>query len=328
MPEYNIAMGVGRREPLPRVGEIAKSVEDYGFKSLYIQDNPLTTKDSYMALTVAALNTERLLLGPGVSNPIVRHLAQIANGMFTLDHVSSGRAILGFGMGGPALVEPLGYPAKRLGDFREDLKNVRKLLRGEEVTGPGTARYRIPGIERPIPVYLAVRGPKMCEAAGMYADGALIGATHQPEVFETKVQIVREAAKKVGRDPSEVKICFLLNMAVDTEEQKGSNVLRPFVVSAVMELGPGSWEVPNKYDNIVKKIHEIHDPAGHLAANTPETALLTDEMVNDIAIAGSVSECRKRVRQLAAVGADEMTFTLMSGGRMERLRSIAEVVMS
>ena len=68
MTQFNIAMGVGRREPLTRVGEIAAVVEDLGFSRLWIQDNPLTTKDPYIALTVAALNTNRITLGPGVSN--------------------------------------------------------------------------------------------------------------------------------------------------------------------------------------------------------------------------------------------------------------------
>ena len=206
MTEFNIAMGVGRREPLARIGEIAAVVEDLGFSRLWIQDNPLTTKDPYIALTVAALNTNRITLGPGVSNPLIRHPSVIVNSVFSLDQLSEGRAVLGIGNGGPALVAAFGQSPRRVAEFRQDLLQIRSLLRGEEVKGEGGERYRISGIERAIPMYVAARGPRVLRLSGELADGVLIAGPAQPDVLQKKMQAVKDGAVDSGRDPSEVRV--------------------------------------------------------------------------------------------------------------------------
>ncbi|MFQ5814471.1 MAG: LLM class flavin-dependent oxidoreductase [Anaerolineae bacterium] len=318
-------MGVGRREPLPRVGEIARVVEDYGFSAFFIQDNPLMTKDPYMALTVAALNTSRLRLGPAVSNPLIRHPSVIANSIFTLDHLSEGRAVLGFGSGGPALVIPLGYAPRRIAEFRQDLLQIRTLLCGEEVVGPGSMCFRIPGIERRIPIYVAASGPLMLRTAGELADGVIIAGSAQRDVLSRKIEIVKEGARSAGRDPSEVKVNILVNMAVDADSQRAVDAIRPFVVGAIIE--GGAAEIPQQYENVVRMVHAQHDPSRHLAAGAPETALIPDELAKFVTIAGDEAECRDRLASIISLQPDEITFTLMTGGRMERLKSLAKVAL-
>lgn len=324
MTDFSVAIGVGRREPLQRIGELAKAIEGYGFKALYVQDNPLSTKDAFMALTVAALNTDKIILGPGVSNPLVRHLSVIANSMMTLDQVSEGRALLGFGSGGIPLVEALGLAPRKIREFRQDLSDIRSLLRGEEAES-GSVRYTIPGIERHIPVHVAVRGPRMLRLAGELADGALVGATAQADVLAGKIETVRAAAKDAGRDQADVRINLLVNMATDMDSQPAVEALRPFVVSTVVDLGPSSDEVPWAYDDTIRKVQEVHDPSKHLAANTPESELIPDELVKLVTIAGSEEECRDRLKAILGLQPDEITFPLMSGGRVERLRLLANV---
>ena len=100
MTKFSLAMGVGRREPMSSIGGFAEAIERYGFHRIWVQDNPLMTKDAYMTLTVVALNTTTLSLAPGVSNTLIRHVSVIVNSIATLDQLSEGRAVLGVGMGG------------------------------------------------------------------------------------------------------------------------------------------------------------------------------------------------------------------------------------
>ena len=58
---------------------MAKAAEDYGFHAFWVWDVSLYAKDAYIALTLAAVNTEKIILGPGVSNPLTRHLSITAN---------------------------------------------------------------------------------------------------------------------------------------------------------------------------------------------------------------------------------------------------------
>lgn len=323
MTEFGIAMGVGRREPFQRVGDLAKQIEEYGFSNLWIQDNPLTTKDSYIALAVAALNTSKLKLGPSVSNPYIRHYSVTANLIYSLDHLSDGRAILGLGNGGPALVNALGYPPRRLAEFRDDVAALRTLLRGEEVVGPGSIRYKVPMGERQIPIYVAARGPKMLALSGEIADGVIVASTAQPEVVNRKVAAVREGAQTAGKRPSDVKITLLVNLAVDSEDERGVDVLRPFTQGAILE--GGKTEIPEEFFWVADKIHEGHDSSKHLAAGSVTAEEIPDELVRYVGVAGSEDECRERLRELASLDVDAITFTLMAGGRAERLKKLARV---
>ena len=325
MTEFNIAMGVGRREPFSRIADIAKSVEDLGFGGLWLQDNPLTTKDPYFGLAVAALNTKKLILGPSVSSPIIRHPAVIVNSICSLDQLSEGRAVLGLGNGGPALVRALGYSPRKIAEFRDDLLNIRTLLRGEEVAGDGTMRYRVPVGERQVPMYVAARGPRMLGLTGQLADGAIVAGAAQPDILAGKIQLVKDGAKEAGREPDAVAINLLVNMAVDTESEKAVDVMRPFVVGAVIE--GGAAEVPPEYANLAESIRrEVHDPSKHLAAGSVDSSVIPDELTRYVTIAGDEGECRERLKSILALKPQSVTFTLMAGGRMERLKAFARVL--
>lgn len=328
MTEYHLAMGIGRREPFDRVGDLAKRAEELGFAGFWLQDNPLTTKDPYIGLTVAAQCTSKIALGPAVSNPLIRHHTVIVNSISSLDQLSEGRAVLGLGNGGPALVVALGRKPRRVADFREDIKTIRSLLSGEGVPSPGGSSYRIASVDRRIPVYVAARGPRVLSLSGEITDGVLIAGPAQPDVLRKKIEIVQTGAREAGRDPDEVKINLLVNMAVDGDRQKALDTVRPFAVGAIIEAPQPGDEIPPGFEDIFQQIHASHDSSTHLAAGSAGPDLIPDELANYVAIAGGKMECRERLRAIEGTGADQITLTLMSGGRMERLESFAEVALA
>ena len=145
-----------------------------GFSTLWVWDTPIYTKDAYVALTVAAQSTEKIRLGPGVSNPLTRHASVIANGIATLDDLSNGRTVLGMGRGAPGSANAVGFRTESMARFRERLEGLRDLVSGEEVRVGRSGGYRVHAVERRIPIYLSVWGPKMIQMAGEIAEGALI----------------------------------------------------------------------------------------------------------------------------------------------------------
>jgi len=90
------------------VGELAGTVEEAGWDGLFVWDHLVhgfhagrPFGDPWMLLTAAALSTSRLRLGTLVT-PVARRRPQgLARQVATLDAVSSGRATLGVGLGGP-----------------------------------------------------------------------------------------------------------------------------------------------------------------------------------------------------------------------------------
>ena len=150
MTKFGIITWVDPYEPVHSMQSFAKQVEDLGFNSLWIWDTPLYTKDAYIALTLAALGTKKILLGPGVSNPVNRDVPTIVNTISTLDDLSGGRAILGFANGGHGAVKALGKTPPSFSQFKEALIRIQTLLQGKEViVNDESGTHRVPS-DRPI----------------------------------------------------------------------------------------------------------------------------------------------------------------------------------
>ena len=91
-----------------------------------------------MALTVAALNTSRVRLGPLVTNPLTRHLVVTASAMSSVDELSGGRAILGLGSGDSAIYT-IGAPPATLAGLEDAMVTLGRLTGGEAVERAGPA---------------------------------------------------------------------------------------------------------------------------------------------------------------------------------------------
>ncbi|MEE9277037.1 MAG: LLM class flavin-dependent oxidoreductase, partial [Dehalococcoidia bacterium] len=61
--------------PAGEIGSLAAEVESLGYDYLWLTDSSLHTRDVFSSLTLAALSTERLIIGTAVTNPRTRHPA-------------------------------------------------------------------------------------------------------------------------------------------------------------------------------------------------------------------------------------------------------------
>jgi 5,10-methylenetetrahydromethanopterin reductase len=66
-----------------RVAAVARQVEQWGFAGLLVADSQNLNADIWVELALAGAATERLLLGPGVTNPVTRHPAVTASAAAT-----------------------------------------------------------------------------------------------------------------------------------------------------------------------------------------------------------------------------------------------------
>ncbi len=325
MTKFSLAMGVGRREPMSRIGEFARAAEEYGFHGIWVQDNPLMTKDAYMALTVAALNTSRLFLAPGVSNTLLRHVSVIVNSIATLDQISDGRAVLGVGMGGLPLLRPLGMVG-RVNAFREHLSQMRTLLQGGEVVGPDSSRYRVGAVVGPIPVYVAAAHPRMLAVAGELADGVIMSGVRREALLE-RLRHLSEGAERAGRAVDEIKVNVMVNLSMDSDPEKALAPVRASAVSAALAANDGDGlEMASHLEGVVSEIRRLHDPSMHFSNRDPAAAVVTLELARMMAIVGNEEECRGQMDALLTLNPHEVMFRIGASGRMEQLQKLAQVV--
>lgn len=174
---------------IDRIVALAVYAEKLGFDRCWVYDEGLTTRDVYVTMAAIAAATERLEIGPGITNPYTRHPAQTASAIASLDEMSGGRAFLGIGAGGSLTLDPIGLDRVRpLVAVRDAIAVSRKLFGGHTVDHDGpTATLRSANMSYgrdDIEIWLAGRGPKMLALGGEVADGVMLDFIHKPSLGE------------------------------------------------------------------------------------------------------------------------------------------------
>jgi alkanesulfonate monooxygenase SsuD/methylene tetrahydromethanopterin reductase-like flavin-dependent oxidoreductase (luciferase family) len=131
----------------------------------------------------------------------------------TADAVSGGRLILGLGAGwyDPEF-EAFGYPGDhRVGRLEEALQIIHPLVRGQRVTFTGRYHHSrdavlLPAPDRPIPILVAAKGPRMLRLTARYADAwntAWFG--HPDDRLRRRVADLETALDAEGREPATLR---------------------------------------------------------------------------------------------------------------------------
>ena len=179
--EIGIALAPGMQTP-----EHIRIAESLGYTTAWCFCSPAIYVDTFTMLGLAATKTERINLGPAVMVPHLRHVADGATAIATLDALAPGRvtAVVGSGFSATALLNRKSVPWR---DVEAYVIAMRELLTGHEIDWDGT-RFGLlhagkMGIELPInvPIWMAAHGPKGFAAAARSADGIITNPTHGDE---------------------------------------------------------------------------------------------------------------------------------------------------
>ncbi len=136
-------------ESLRGFGELCTEAEAHGFDWLGVADSQSVFRELYVALTLAALHTRRMRLGPLVTNPLTRHLVVTASAISSVDELSGGRAVLGVGSGDSALYT-IGAPPATLAGLEDSVLTLGRLTAGETVERDGRT-WRVQRSTRRVP---------------------------------------------------------------------------------------------------------------------------------------------------------------------------------
>jgi 5,10-methylenetetrahydromethanopterin reductase len=213
---------------LVRLGELA---ERLGYTHFFYVDVRFL-RECYIGLASIAMRTQRLLLGPGVTDPYSRHPAITAASMATLDELSSGRAMLGLGLGGAGFRELGIQKTLPVAALRESIEMMRGLWRGEAVTLEGkvvsiaNGRLEFVPPRALIPIYIATQGEQISRLSGELADGVLIANTATEAGIEFYISRVAEGAAKAGRALRDIDINLRWEVCISPDERAAMGVMR------------------------------------------------------------------------------------------------------
>ena len=177
---------------------LVAAAEERGFDSVWISDHLLSGSgedrgglDAWLALAVAAADTERITLGPLVTPITFRQPGLLARMAANLDSLSQGRFVLGLGLGWNAQ-EHAAYdlPFPPLGERARLLE-----------AGLATIRRVLPAR---VPVLIGGMGRGSLGRVARHADEWNL-TTSSPEVYARLSRSLADACQAVGRDPATVR---------------------------------------------------------------------------------------------------------------------------
>jgi len=320
----------GPQDPAP----LAIEAEKLGFDSVWTAE--AYGSDAITPLTWIAAQTEKIKLGTGIVQISARTPACVAMTAMTLDHLSGGRLMLGFGVSGPQVVEGwYGQPfPKPLGRTREFISLFREMMRRE---GPVTfegEHYQLPlkggsGLGKPlklinkplrthVPILLGAEGPKNIKMATELCDGWL------PLYYSPYHTDVYAESLAGAKDDFMVVPPVQVNVNDDLEQ-----ALLPVKYMLAFYIGGMGARKKNFHANLVTRfgygaeVEKIQDLFAE-GKREEAAAVVPDEFADAISLVGSKERIRDR---LDAWKESRVTTLLIGATDVNTLRTVAELLL-
>jgi 5,10-methylenetetrahydromethanopterin reductase len=327
MKSFGISMGASPRESLRQFGQMVAEIESYGFDAVWVVDFQLGLKDVYAALTMAALNTQRIILGTGVTNLTTRHPTVTANAITAIAELSHGRSALGLGAGATA-VYAANRPRSSIEEMSRGVAMLRGLLSGKETEVDGQ-KVTLYTAQRHVPIYVSASQPRMLKLAAELADGVILMGAADADFCKWQLDYIYQGLDAAHRNRKDFVIDLIVTMSVDADEQKALRDVRAWATSQAKGLSrwkvrPPGWD---RYTDEFTRANAAYKLEEHLSLHASHNDVVSDEFVRRIAIAGPTERCLARLKELAQLDIDRMSFALLSGGRSRRLQQLDEEIL-
>jgi F420-dependent oxidoreductase-like protein len=334
--KIGLQLGYWQAQPPPDLIGMAQEVERLGYDSIWTAES--WGSDAFTPLAWVGAHTSKIRLGTSVVQLSARTPTATAMAALTLDHLCSGRLILGLGVSGPQVVEGwYGQPfAKPLARTREYVDIIRQVLRREAPVTSDGPHYPLPysgegswglgkslrSITHPlradIPIFLGAEGPKNVALAAEIAEGwlPLYYSPYRPEVYAESL-----AGMKSDFEIAQMVICIVADDV--------ATALLP--VKAMLGLYIGGMGAKKRnfhvelmsrmgFEAEVKKIQELF-----LEGKRDEaTAAVPDAFADEISLVGPLDRIKDR---LDAWRETPVTTLLIPTQDKSMLAAMAELVL-
>ena len=313
----------------------AAQLERDGWDGAVLYDSQCLFPEVWSYLTLCAQATKTITLATGVTNPITRHPSVTACAAATVQLISGGRFVLGVGRGDSALAF-IGAAPMVMNQFEPYLAMLQTYLRGDMVpleeagalvlgaeknfdkvaihdSPPGSSLTWLENAPMAkVPLEAMVTGPKAIQAAARVADVVVFGLAGEVNRIRWGVEVAREAAKAIGRDPSALRMGAYVPVFPHPDVTVARTMVRGLVASmarfSVMNkavVGP----TEAKQHEALTKIAQVYDMNKH-GRGGAQGEIIDDEFIDQFAVVGPPDHCVARLREIAALGIGRFTLGL------------------
>jgi probable F420-dependent oxidoreductase len=305
---------------IERTVSLTKQAEAAGFEYGWVFDSHVLWRDPYPLLMLMAQATTRMRLGTCVTNPATREPSVTASSLAVLDEVSGGRMDLGIGRGDSAR-RVLGKAPTSMKDLEQAVHAIRALVEGRSIEFEGVM-LELPWTKgHRLPVWIAGYGPVALKLTGRIADGAML-QIGDPDLIRWFASQVRSSAVESGRDPDAVMVmaaapAHVGDLAVARDRTRWFPALVSNHVVDLVNKYPRE-DLPPALTQYIRD-REGYDYLHHAEVGSSNASFVTDEIVDQFCVVGSVAHHIERLRALAEAGVNQFNVYLMNGDEEEQL---------
>jgi 5,10-methylenetetrahydromethanopterin reductase len=299
---------------MSHLDEILAAIDDYPIDRLSVGDHAGNNLETYTGLGYLAARTNRVAIGPYVTNPVTRDPGIHAAALATLDALTGGRAYWVAGRG-DGVLRNLGLEAASVDGLRGAVEVIRALLTDQHATLDGRAmrlRWPDPAGAR-VPLCVAASGPRMLEAAGQVADGVYVASGVLADDVDESRQRVEDAARAVGRPAPE--LWWVTRFGIGDSFEEAFAMVRESLSSIGNHSLRGTdfdaRRIPRELQGPLLEYHDRYDwSRKNVSGPGPSNADLVDELglrdylLDRFAIVGTPAMLVDRLRELADSGCD------------------------
>ena len=315
--------------PASRVVELTRKAEDLGFSHAWTFDSHILWQEPYVIHSQMLSATERITVGPFVTNPISRDPSVTASTFATLNDMFDNRTICGIGRG-DSVVRVLGRKPTTLKQLEEAMHVIKELAEGRAVDFSGV-EVKIPWIrDGKLDVWMAGYGPRALGLIGRKADGFILQLA-DPVILDWTMQHVHDAARDAGRDPKSIKVCVAAPAYVGGDLAHQRDQCRWFggmvgnhVADLVARYGEDS-DVPHALTDYIRA-RRGYDYSHHGKSDNPSTVFVPDDIVDRFCVLGTVEDHVEKLNELRDLGADQFNVYLMHDAMDETLVAYGEEI--
>ncbi|MFI6741833.1 LLM class flavin-dependent oxidoreductase [Nonomuraea sp. NPDC050451] len=325
-----ITKGVGlfSTEPVQNMCQYVTLAEELGYRNVWFGDSQNIWRESSIVMGASAVGTKRIVFGTGVTNAVTRHRSLLASTWATLSEFTGGRVALGIGTGDSSL-RTMGLKPLRLAELEQAISELRALFRGEKVVeAVSGVAFHLNYVREPIPVpiYIAASAPKILELAGRVADGVIALVGTAPQFIEAALARIEAGARASGRCLGDLDVVLWTPTAINDDSDEAKDLVRAHVARVVIRPLPAA--VSESQQAAIDRIRQSYDYYHHMDTEADHADLVSDELVDLFALAGTPAECRVRLKQIAEHGVDQVSivpFVRPGQSKAPTLRAFAEI---
>lgn len=310
--------------------EFAAAAEELGYDSLWVPE--MWGRDALSLLSALAVKTHKIKLCTGVVSVFSRTPAAIASAIATIDELSGGRAVLGLGTSGPAVIEnwhgmKFDRPLQRI---REYVEIIRLVLSGERVNYEGEIfslrnfRLQFSPPRSDIPIFIASLGPKSLCLTAELADGWIPFLVPREAIKNTIGSALSEAGPN-AREAGDIAVAPYIPSCVFPDVEASVRVVKEHVAYYVGGMG-------DYYLNALSRWgfgHEAEVIRGAWEKGNKQEALdgVTDRLIGAVSIvSGGAAEGVVKIRDFIGAGATLPVVMFPLKATREMVRSTMEAL--